>query len=193
MPVGDCERGVAEAAREDGISLTGMTRIPWLNTHGHFALPEEAAPVVPLLQRAFELLGGDEEEQRNKRLRPLHNDLFHKATNTMVEVDELQHFTSYRLRTMEFVKDRWSTAEFDTYNSHCASLKNRADRYRASKVGKGFPGENSRSRQRAYNDLLRDLVPHCLGMRILRIPAPGLNGVEAYRASRERVRFLLSH
>lgn len=59
MPVGDCERGVAVAAAADGIELVSMPRVEWLNTRGHFELPERAASVVPELERAFALLGGD--------------------------------------------------------------------------------------------------------------------------------------
>lgn len=68
MPVGDCEKEVQAAATADGIPLTPMPRVPWLNTRGHFALPPRAAEAVPLLQRALELLAGDAAEQQSKAL-----------------------------------------------------------------------------------------------------------------------------
>ncbi|MFS0912344.1 hypothetical protein AB3M89_11160 [Microbacterium sp. 179-I 3D2 NHS] len=186
MPVGDVERAVATAAAEDGIRLTPMPRVDWLNTHGHFALPAAAASALPALQRAFDALGGDEVEQRSKRLGTLPSDLVHLESKTMVEVDELQHFTSFRLLTL----NELPTETSDEYRALCAIWSPKADRYRASKTAKGFPGPHGRARQRAYNDLLRDLVAPLLGYQVIRLPAPLLSGPEAYAAAASRLAHL---
>lgn len=181
LPVGDVERAVAKAAAIDGVTLVRMPRVEWLNTHGHFALPEAAAPAIPLLQRAFDALGGREAEQRSKLFRLLPSDLIHVNSRTMIEVDEFQHFTSYRRLTL---RDLPAGSELrPVYDRLCETWSLKADRYRASKVAKGFPGASSRARQRAYNDLLRDLVAPLMGYRLVRVPAPNISGDEAYRAA----------
>lgn len=178
MPVGDVERAVATAAAADGIPLISMPRVDWLNTHGHFALPAAAAFVVPPMQRAFEALGGDETEQRSKRYGRLPSDLLHSSSQTMVEVDEVQHFTSFRLLTLDELPD--ASEKSGAYRALCHTWSSKADSYRAAKVAKGFPGPFGRARQRAYNDLLRDLVAPLLGYQLVRIPAPLMSGQQAY-------------
>lgn len=190
MPVGDVERAVANAAAADGISLVRMPRVDWLNTHGHFALPAAATSAAPALQRAFDVLGGDEAEQRSKRLAALPSDLLHVESKTMIEVDELQHFTSFRQLTLREVP-RLAGIDVE-YRELCDRWSSKADKYRAAKMAKGFPGALSRARQRAYNDLLRDLVAPLMGYRLLRVPAPGLSGDEAYAATASKPGRLLA-
>lgn len=189
MPVGDCERDVALSAAEDGIPLVAMPRVAWLNTHGHFALPPAASSAFSLLQQAFETLGGDEAEQRSKRLGQLPNDLLHIPTKTMVEVDEAQHFTSYRALTLDLLESG-SPRDVTQYQHLCDVWRTKADKYRASKVARGFPGPYGRGRQRAYNDLLRDVVAPLMGYAILRIPAPMQSGRDAYVGSANLLRHL---
>lgn len=191
MPVGDTERGVAASAAAAGVVLTPMPRVPWLNTRGHFDLPAEAAPAVPILQRAFELLGGDEVEQRAKQRRPLPSDLLHAQTRTMVEVDEHQHFTSFRARTLDLLDADHAGFAVEHYRALCVDLAPQSDRYRAAKQAKGFPGECSRGRQRAYNDLLRDVVAPLMGYRVVRVSAPHMTGAEAYAGAREQLAALV--
>lgn len=100
MPVGDCERTFAAAAARDGIVLE-RAREPWLNQRGHLGLPDEAAEVRSDLADIFKALGGLPEEQAGKRLTPLPGDFRHPASGTPIEVDESQHFTSFRLVTLE--------------------------------------------------------------------------------------------
>lgn len=191
MPVGDVEAAVAASARADGVPLIRMARVAWLNTHGHFALPPQAASVAGVLQRVFEELGGDEREQRSKQLRTLPNDLFHTNSKTMVEVDELQHFTSFRALT---IREHPSSQgdQSDEYLGLCEEWSSLADRYRVTKEANGFPGPHGRARQRAYNDLLRDLVAPVMGYRIVRVPAPMLSGPEAYSRTAHRLQALRS-
>lgn len=190
MPVGDVERAVASAAADNGISLVAMPRVAWLNTHGHFSLPDAAAPAIPLLQQAFEALGGDKQEQLSKRWGSLPSDLLHPESRTMVEVDELQHFTSFRLRTLKAAPHE--SVDIDRYSELCEQWSPKADRYRASKIAKGFPGPFGRARQRAYNDLLRDVVAPMMGYRMLRVPAPGLSANNVFTVTAGGLSRLLS-
>ncbi|KQR48658.1 hypothetical protein ASF87_07300 [Microbacterium sp. Leaf161] len=190
MAVGDVERAVAESAATNGVALVAMPRVDWLNTHGHFSLPKAATSAMPVLQRAFDDLGGNEDEQRSKRWGSLPSDLLHLESRTMVEVDEMQHFTSFRLLTRRAAPS--DSVDRDRYAELCGRWSPKADRYRASKVAKGFPGSHGRARQRAYNDLLRDLVAPMMGYRMVRMPAPGLSVDEAYAAAAHRLRRILA-
>lgn len=190
MPVGDVERAVAAAAAADGIELVPMPRVPWLTTRGHFAVPGVSRDVLDRLAAAFAALGGDADAHRAKQLRTLPSDLVHLPTRTMVEVDELQHFTSFRLQTLQHVDVR-SALDRASYASLCAAWAAKADAYRASKVAKGFPGASSRGRQRAYNDLLRDLLAPEHGWGLVRVPAAGIDGATAYERARDTIRAVL--
>ncbi|MGK3949155.1 DUF7255 family protein [Microbacterium sp. K2] len=190
MAVGDVERAVAEAATTTGVSLVAMPRVDWLNTHGHFMLPDAAASAVRALQRVFDELGGNEEEQRSKRWGSLPSDLLHLESRTMVEVDEMQHFTSFRLLTLRAAPS--GAVDRDRYAELCGRWSPQADRYRASKVAKGFPGSHGRARQRAYNDLLRDIVAPLMGYRMVRVPVPGLSADDARAAAADRLPRILA-
>lgn len=190
MAVGDVERAVAEAAATTGVSLVAMPRVDWLNTHGHFMLPDAAASAVSALQRAFDELGGNEEELRSKRWGSLPSDLLHLESRTMVEVDEMQHFTSFRLLTLRAAPS--GSVDRDRYAELCRRWSSQADRYRASKVAKGFPGSHGRARQRAYNDLLRDIVAPLMGYRMVRVSVPGFSADDARAAAADMLPRLLA-
>ncbi|KQZ23653.1 hypothetical protein ASD43_04215 [Microbacterium sp. Root553] len=67
------------------------------------------------------------------------NDLFHTDSNTMVEVDEVQPFTSFRALTIR----ECLSCPGDRSEEYLALRKewsSAADRYRATKEAKGFPG-----------------------------------------------------
>ena len=189
MPVGDCERAFAAAAGRDRISLE-RAREPWLNQRGHLGLPESAHGVVEVLGAIFDALEGRLAEQAAKRLTPLPGDFRHVATGTLIEIDESQHFTSFRLRTLDLYPDS-SQLGFDLneYRTLCREWSARSDRYRASKAAVGF-GPGGRQRQRAYHDALRDLVAPEVGRPpVVRVAAPDRDGDAAYL----RVRDSLAH
>lgn len=191
MPVGDTERAVAAAAALDGVLLTSAPRFAWLNSRGHLELPPAAAGAVPALRRVFDLLDGDERELEAKQLRTLPNDLTHLPTKTLIEVDEFQHFTSFRALTLDVLHGGHARFDVEAYRRLCVTWGARSDKYRASKRAGGFQGQYSRGRQRAYNDVLRDLVPPLMGWRVIRVPAAGLIGAKAYADVRVQLVTLL--
>jgi hypothetical protein len=192
VPVGDCQRAFQAAAAVDGLLLTGV-RVPWINRRGHFDLPAEAAPIVPLMQELFDVLSGDATAQRSKSSTPLTGDLFHEPTGTFIEIDESQHFTSFRATTLRMYPPGVALGfDRDEYLSLCDAWSSRSDRYRAAKPAVGF-GAGGRQRQRAYNDALRDLVtPLMTGRALVRVPAPDRDGDAAYARMRERLSALAS-
>jgi hypothetical protein len=191
MPVGDCERAFAAAAAADGVVL-GRARVPWLNQRGHLGLPEQASPARRILAEIFAALQGDPVAQAAKRLTALPGDFVHEPTGTFIEVDESQHFTTYRLLSLDhYPEDAPLGFDMEEYRALCAGWAPRSDKYRASKAAVGF-GEGGRQRQRAYHDALRDLASPVMGHPpVIRVPAPDRDGTAAYRRVSARLSGLL--
>jgi hypothetical protein len=193
MAVGDCERAFAAAAARDGILLE-RSQEPWLNQRGHLGLPDAAARARTVLADIFSVLGGRPDEQAAKRLTALPGDYCHARTGTLIEVDESQHFTTFRLITLDlYPRDIALGFDLDEYRDLCRQWAPKSDRYRASKAATGF-GEGGRQRQRAYHDALRDLAAPAMGRPpVIRVPAPDRDGVAAYERVRSRMTALLPH
>lgn len=191
MPVGDCENSFLEAASHEGIELVRYKQ-PWVNQRGHFGLPGEAGAVFVPLDKIFHELGGDSEAQSAKRITALPGDFIHLPTGTMIEIDEVQHFTSYRMRTFaHYPGDARLGFDSDEYADLCSMFCRKADNYRLNKAASGF-GPGGRQRQRAYNDALRDLVLPAMGKPpLIRVPAPDGNGAAAFERNRARILRLL--
>lgn len=192
MPVGDCENAFLEAAASQGIELIRYKQ-PWLNQRGHFGLPNDAAAAFIPLDKILRDLGGDSEAQAAKRTIALPGDFIHTPTGTMIEIDEIQHFTSYRKRSFEhYPRDASLGFDSDEYVDLCRKYSRTADAYRANKAAAGF-GPGGRQRQRAYNDALRDLVIPAMGEPpLIRVPAPDGNGAAAFERNRVHILGALS-
>lgn len=187
MAVGDCENLFVETALKYGIRLVRY-KMPWLNQQGHFGLPETASVIVPPLEQLFSTLGGDASEQSKKRSTALPGDFVHEETGTLIEVDEIQHFTSFRLKTFGFYPNAVPLGfDLDEYLSLCRRYSKSADKYRQTKYAPAF-GIGGRQRQRAYYDALRDLAVPAMGHPpLVRVPAPDGNGRAAFEQNRERI------
>ncbi len=181
--VGETEKRFGQLAL--GGDLTPGHRLPWLSNRGHVALEEMGADheVVDLLRAIYLELGGDEMALANKRRgsdpKP---DFFLGDNKQIVEVDEIQHFTSDRLSTLKLYPAT-SDIGFDlhVYISLCQSWRGTGDRYRAAKPTVDFPHPGGRRAQRAYFDAVRDLAALDFGNGpVIRIPAPECDGDLAY-------------
>jgi hypothetical protein len=182
--MGATERGVFPLAREAGIDLESGSTMPWLSNRGH--LNPILADVVPkstlgILSTIHQGLGGDEDALTAKRAgsspRP---DFFLPSAALIVEVDEIQHFTSDRLLTLEAYPETVQLA-FDVgeYRSLVSQWSSVADSYRAAKPAVDFPRPGGRRAQRAYFDAVRDLVAPSFGWTVLRVPAPECDAATA--------------
>lgn len=187
MPVGDCERAFAAAAAADGIILE-RARVPWLNQRGHLGLPQELVDARATLEQIFRALGGDLTAQSAKRLMSLPGDFVHRDTDTFIEIDEFQHFTSHRAKTLDlYPADLPLGYDLHAYRQLCVDLSPRSDKYRQSKSAVGF-GEGGRQRQRAYHDALRDVATPAMGFPpVVRVAAPEGKGEVAYQRVRDRL------
>ena len=187
--MGSCEKDFGAAARADGIQF-GRARTPWLTGRGHLDLPGEASGAAESLRSIFAALGGDIRALEAKPRRSLSGDFFIPETGTFVEVDERQHFTSFRLITLDLYPDD-ARLGFDpvVYRALCEEWRQLAERDYRHKAVSEFPGEVGRQRQRAYFDALRDLaIPAMNHPPVIRVDAPDRDGSAAYRRARWRLR-----
>jgi hypothetical protein len=182
--MGSTETGVFTLARKAAIELEPGAALPWLTNRGH--LNPVVAGVVPettlaILSSIHQRLGGDESLLAAKRggssPRP---DFVLASASLIVEVDEIQHFTSDRLATLELYP-RNAELAFDVaeYRALIEQWSAVADNYRAAKPAVDFPHAGGRRAQRAYFDAVRDLVAPSFGSQVLRVPAPECNAAIA--------------
>ncbi|NLA35267.1 MAG: hypothetical protein GX868_06220, partial [Actinobacteria bacterium] len=90
-------------AAEVGIELRPDSQYNWLTNRGHLepaAQQQLPSEILAALEAIFRELGGDETALRSKKPRRLEPDLVHPPTGLLVEVDEVQHFTSARGSTV---------------------------------------------------------------------------------------------
>jgi len=161
---------LAEAA---GLPLERQVAIDGLTNRGHVdpALKEETS-VIATLASIHEGLGGNPTLLADKRSVQLKVDFFLRELDVYIELDEVQHFTSDRLRSLAYYSEAAAVPDVSSYRSLIAEWHERADAYRAAKRAADFPAPGGRRAQRAYLDAVRDLVIPALGHTLIRLPAP---------------------
>lgn len=121
----------------------------WIGTKGPFGLTDEASNVYkPALAIAVRL-GADLEAMRSARwvVKP-RADLMHKESGVVIEVDEVQHFTSHRLATFDYYPVGKALGfDVDEYSRTCQQYSAYADKAWAgktrSRLAQGAEGGNS--------------------------------------------------
>jgi hypothetical protein len=113
------------------------------------------------IHKIFDELNGDLFANQNKRISNLRCDAYFGGKyNLIFEFDEIQHFSSARLATLnkypKHIQLNFSTSEWRKY---CMDNLQKADRYRYSKTTVDFNFEGGRTAQRAYLDCFRDFLP----------------------------------
>lgn len=169
-----------------------------IRSHGSTKEGTSICPIKPAawpaaLNSIFLSLGGNSTEQAAKRTTALPGDFMHTPSGTIIEIDELQHFTSFRLQSFEYYPAGSPLGfEPDEYRDLCRRFAPKADKYRQSKTAVAF-GPGGRQRQRAYYDALRDLAVPAMGLPpVIRIPAADGNGRTAFERNRERILHAIS-
>jgi hypothetical protein len=191
----------ARAAEKDGIVLSKQS-FPWLCEQGHFGLLrvagsshadiERVSRAVRTLDAILRTLDGDPSCIREGRSNPLPGDFLHAPSRTLIELDEHQHFTSFRMATLATYPPNASLGhDPEVYRQLCMPWHVKADKYRRAKVARCF-GKGGRQRQRAYYDALRDLAAPAMGHPpVIRIDATDDDGEAAYDRHRDRLRVAL--
>ena len=173
--MGATENAFHALVQASGVPLRRSVLFPWLTNRGHREpllrahLPADALDALSSIYRD---LGGDEPALLSKRGRSLPVD-FVMGESSLLELDEIQHFTSDRLRTFDHYSSGVHVGfDLDDYRAKIARWRDRADGYRRTKPAIGFSGSSGRRAQRAYYDALRDFAaPFFIGP-IRRVPAP---------------------
>lgn len=173
----DTERAFQASAAKRGIELKPGRALPWLTSRGHAEpllaenLGEDGLRAMTSL---FAALKGDEAALAAKAPRPLKPDFLCGNINQLIELDESQHFTSSRLRTLDYYDENYAAGfDFHEYRALCERLRATSDRDFAHREAPEFPGPNGRQRQRAYFDAVRDFGAPVFGHgAVIRVAAP---------------------
>ena len=114
-------------------------------------------------------------------------DLVHPPTGTVIEVDEREHFTSFRLAALElYPADVALGFDREEHKDLCRALAAETDGLSRGLAAKGF-GFGGVPRERAYHDALRDLAVPAMGhpplVRIAAVDGDGAAAYERHRAT----------
>jgi hypothetical protein len=172
------EVDVIEIAERAGIPLALGTAQPWLSGRGHLneLVQDQASPIlVELLAEIHDALGGDATVLAAKRRGPPPTpDLIHVSSGQIIEVDEVQHFTSARGRSLAaYPVEHLLGFDIYEYRQLISRWHPKADRAFAHKVSADFSFPGGRQAQRAYNDALRSRVIRSCEFRSLIVTSPG--------------------
>lgn len=89
------------ATAKVGLFLSPVTASDWIGTKGPFGLTGLTASVFETVMANAQALAADLEAMEfAKRVSRPRADLLHKGSGVIIEVDELQHFTSHQLGTL---------------------------------------------------------------------------------------------
>lgn len=142
------------------------------------------------LERIYVALGGDLEVLDAGRSTALPGDFIHEPTGTLIEVDESQHFTSFRLATLDlYPEDAALGFDLATYKQLCRTWQKQSDGYYRTKAARGSRHRRqAEAAQRAYYDALRDLTTPAMGRPpLIRIEAADRDAADAYRRHRDEL------
>ncbi len=118
------------------------------------------------IDKIFKSLNGDITANQTKRSVALDCDAYFGGQyNFIFEFDELQHFSSSRLKTIEnYPSGLRVNFDLANWKRLCQIHKDKADNYRKTKTTTDFNFVGGRTAQRAYLDCFRDLLPEIQGL-----------------------------
>lgn len=128
-----------------------------------------------VLNKIFTSFNGCKMSLDEKRVVKLRVDSFFEELGIVVEIDEIQHFTNARLRSLEIIENYNLDLGYDLEQYKIWCKENSSKAFNKGQAGyrrqtKEFPFENGRVYQRAYFDSLRDiLIIRSLGKPVIRI------------------------
>jgi hypothetical protein len=186
---------VLQLALDAGLPVRTGTAVSWLSGRGHLN-PDVARAnpgVIDALASIHGALGGDTAALATKRPgNPPVPDLVHTDLGLVIEVDEVQHFTTARLATFDYYPPDLALGfDIDEYRLLITRWRAKGDAAFAHRVSADFPQPGGRQAQRAYNDALRDLLaPTFTHHPAMRIAAPDRSPTAAFDQLRVALRRL---
>jgi hypothetical protein len=189
------EYDVITESRGLGSRLTMGGPLRWLTTRGHLEpLVQREAPaeVLATLDVIHRSLGGDARLLAAKHAQPLGIDLL-GPHGELIELDEVQHFTSARRDTLRWYPGVTSLGftlgfSIDQYRSLIDVWRAKANAVFTRQLGADFDFQGGRRAQRAYFDAVKDLLaPTFTGATLVRIPVVDRDPRAAALAIRRRL------
>ena len=165
--MGSSQEKIIELVEESlGTKVNRKKKFPWLKNK---PVPEYFDKYYSTAMNIFFSLGGHEEGLASKRAIRLTYDAYLPLPyNCLLEFDEIQHFTEYRLKTLKLypreIRYGFSIEAYKKLSQryHQEAMAKGADTYRLPK--KEFPFQNGRAAQRAFFDMFKDLLPVLHGL-----------------------------
>ena len=162
MPIGEKQALITEIVETVlGEPAQSGKTFTWLkNQH----VQEDFQFRLSLIDHIFKTLEGS--SQVNKKVQLLRCDAYFGGSfNFIFELDELQHFSTARLKTCElYPSDLQIAFDIQKYQLYCQMYHEKADKYRRSKTTVDFNFIGGRTAQRAYLDCFRDILPPLHGL-----------------------------
>jgi hypothetical protein len=201
--VSDVEVAFAKRAAADGILFEPMT-FDWASEPGPIGIAELADETgdmdtmrraeigVPAIEQIFKRLNGLQPVLESGRVeKGFTAVLVHEPTDTIVEVDEVLHFTSHRLRTLELYPPEMKLGfDLKEYKALCEEHGPTSDRWRYGLASKLF-GWHGLQKERAWEDAVRDVGAWVMGHPpLIRVPAIDGDGDAAYERVRDKLQQL---
>jgi hypothetical protein len=177
---------VIEQARRHGTRLTIGTPQRWLSTRGHLdpVVQRDAPPeLLDVLERLHGALGGNLTALARRPLQPQPTDLA-TASGQLIELDEVQHFTTARRDTLRLYPAMSSFGfSIDYYRTLIDTWKAKANAVFTRQWSPDFDFSGGRRAHRAYFDAVKDLLaPTFTGYQLVRVPVLDRDAAGAARA-----------
>ena len=168
---------VVNEARSRGIRLSVAPSMRWLTSRGHLepiVQHEAPAEILETLEELHRDLGGNRQALARKHSAAPRPDLIVPSTGQIIEVDDVQHFTTARQATLRWYAPSVPVGfSISDYRSLIDSWRARADAVFTRLWSPDFDFAGGRRAHRAYADALLDLlVPVFTGLPLVRLAVP---------------------
>ncbi|WP_223937426.1 hypothetical protein [Arthrobacter sp. StoSoilB5] len=172
-----------------------MTLVPapnydWIGTRGPFGLATQSGPLFDTVLEMAQALDGYLDVMRSpKRTKRADFDLIHEPTGIHIEVDEEQHFSTHRLKMLDFYgPDVDYGFDLEEYRALCRLHGPRIDRTGWAANDTVNFGPRSRAKQGAFYDSMKDLVLPAMGIpHVIRVEVIDREPELAWALNRERI------
>jgi len=203
--VADLDAEFAEAAAKDGVPLEAQS-FDWASEPGHLAVEDLADETgdpgvmqraeigVAALDQMFTRFKGLVPVLQSCRVnRPYTAVLVHEQSLTIVEVDDMLHFSTPRLQALDlYPRETQLGFDIEEWKALCREHAPQTDRWRYGLASKCF-GWHGLQNERAYQDAVRDIAAWVMGYPpLVRVAAIEVDGAAAYERASDELKRRLS-